>query len=478
MKRLLTVVMCHAGTEQTIARHLPIWRAHGGEILFFHPKDSIPAVHRHGHPTFAFGTRSHNGPSSIARFRALLSHLNSISAGYDAIVIQEYDSLILSPEFDYDPTAFMGNKFTDDPARRHGTPMFFHPPLVMSPAILKQVCNAMGNYSDDAGGGFWDNFIGGVVANTGIKNVGWGQRGFSHNTIEDAHHDAMRSAIKSGAVAIHGLKTADAINVALEAYAGARRSQRTKRVISYSLYGPEDAKKYWLGAVENAKNIEHNFPGWTMRIYYDSPELLAKCGDHSDGRQYALLKCAHHGAEIVARGREGDLQDRMTWRFTAIDDPAVDAMIVRDADSRLDAREKDVVEEWLVSGKAVHSILDHPAHGGRPLNGGLWGVRGGVLPNVEAMLRDWEAHDAPLVIAHDPDQQFLTSRIWPLVKDDCILHVTHCQRAFPQGKPFPAARIGKRFAGEVWQWEPGAADIGGGDEFAPRDGDWQQITEP
>ena len=53
-------------------------------------------------------------------------------------------------------------------------------------------------------------------------------------------------------------------------------------------------------------------------------------------------------------------------------DEAVDRFIVRDADSRLNPRERLAVEEWIASGKRIHSIRDHPNHD-RPLNGGMWG---------------------------------------------------------------------------------------------------------
>ena len=43
---------------------------------------------------------------------------------------------------------------------------------------------------------------------------------------------------------------------------------------------------------------------------------------------------------------------------------------MRDSDSRLNPRERFAVEEWIQSGKAVHTIRDHPNHE-RPLNGGL-----------------------------------------------------------------------------------------------------------
>merc|ERR1712196_248419 len=76
----------------------------------------------------------------------------------------------------------------------------------------------------------------------------------------------------------------------------------------------------------------------------------------------------------------------MFWRFLVADDPKVDRYIVRDGDSRLNARERFAVEEWIRSGKGVHTIRDHPNHD-RPLNGGLWGGVHGTIKGMTNMIR-------------------------------------------------------------------------------------------
>lgn len=55
--------------------------------------------------------------------------------------------------------------------------------------------------------------------------------------------------------------------------------------------------------------------------------------------------------------------------------------IVRDSDSRLNARDRIAVEEWIESGKPIHSIRDHVNHC-FPMNGGMWGgIRGAIKVN-------------------------------------------------------------------------------------------------
>jgi hypothetical protein len=67
-------------------------------------------------------------------------------------------------------------------------------------------------------------------------------------------------------------------------------------------------------------------------------------------------------------------------------DPEVDRYIIRDCDSRLNPRERLAVEEWIGSGKRIHSIRDHPNHD-RPLNGGLWGGVKGAVPDMEQLVK-------------------------------------------------------------------------------------------
>ena len=66
--------------------------------------------------------------------------------------------------------------------------------------------------------------------------------------------------------------------------------------------------------------------------------------------------------------------------------------VVRDADSRLNVRERFAVEEWIQSGTEVHAMHDHMNHG-QNLNGGMWGatqsscVRDALLKNMNNDLK-------------------------------------------------------------------------------------------
>jgi hypothetical protein len=139
-----------------------------------------------------------------------------------------------------------------------------------------------------------------------------------------------------------------------------------KRVVSYGLYGSNP--KYTTGAIRNAELVHVYFPGWVTRFYCDS-SVPKRVLDVLRG----------NGAEIVfIENIKGGIAG-MFWRFLVADDPTVDRWIVRDSDSRLNPRERFAVEEWIQSGKAMHTIRDHPNHE-RPMNGGLIGGTKHAIP--------------------------------------------------------------------------------------------------
>jgi hypothetical protein len=138
-------------------------------------------------------------------------------------------------------------------------------------------------------------------------------------------------------------------------------------LVSFSVYGP--APRYWHGALRNAVIAAESWPGWTCRFYCDrhnrTTEALEKMGN----------------VELVYRNDQRPGVP-MLWRFAPAFDPALkhsDAILFRDADSRLSRREWQAVNEWILSQCDYHIIKDHPQHATPLLRGGLWGIRGEVF---------------------------------------------------------------------------------------------------
>jgi hypothetical protein len=100
-----------------------------------------------------------------------------------------------------------------------------------------------------------------------------------------------------------------------------------KRVISFGLYG--NKPKYNVGAIRNAELVKTYFPGWICRFYVTNDVINA-----------TVDKLKDLGSEIESIPSGMGYTSGMFWRFLVADDPTVDRYIVRDVDSRLNARDR------------------------------------------------------------------------------------------------------------------------------------------
>jgi len=108
----------------------------------------------------------------------------------------------------------------------------------------------------------------------------------------------------------------------------------------------------------------------------------------------------------------------MSWRFETIDEPNVEIMLCRDVDTRILEREVIATKEWIESGKTFHIMRDHPYHKGWPIFAGLFGTR--KIKSLES----WKKilGEKKFIKYRTSDQDFLKYYIYPLIKDDCIIH--------------------------------------------------------
>lgn len=193
--------------------------------------------------------------------------------------------------------------------------------------------------------------------------------------------------------------------------------KKKSNIISFSLWG--DNPVYVTGALINAQLIPYMYDGWTARFYCDAT-VPPKALD-------ALRKL---DAQVVIIEDENLKKLRSMWRFFVMDDPNVEYFLCRDADSRVNVQEVVAVQEWLHSDKKFHIMRDHPFHMELIL-AGMWGGVAGVLPNIKnILLSSGKYFNNPLF-----DQVFLMEVIWPLIKNDVLVHDS-CY-AFPDGKDFP-----------------------------------------
>ncbi len=203
-----------------------------------------------------------------------------------------------------------------------------------------------------------------------------------------------------------------------------------KKVISFSLWG--DSEKYTIGSIENARLAQKYYPGWICRFYIGqstirlAPEIVERLS-------------LFNNTEIIRMPIEGDW-DGMFWRFSACSDPEVDYVLSRDCDSRLSLRESKAVKEWVKSGKSFHIIRDHPWHSGLLILGGLWGAQTHILRDMDIMISNYDK----LNNSYNSDQEFLAERVYPRVKESCLIHDD-----FNGGRKIPGRRKKNEFVGQV-----------------------------
>lgn len=178
-------------------------------------------------------------------------------------------------------------------------------------------------------------------------------------------------------------------------------------VFSFCLYGPPNPKYYPDGMNENINLILKHFPRWKIFVYL---------GTDVDP---AYIDHLHTAPNVILRftGKSGE--PNMIDRFFAIDEPGVDLMMVRDADSRIHWKDRWAIRQFLKSIFVAHTIRDNPAHNA-PLMGGLWGLRKESGINVT---EEYEAFGKDKVtLGWQHDQGFLLNRIYPKVMPSLLVH--------------------------------------------------------
>jgi hypothetical protein len=104
-------------------------------------------------------------------------------------------------------------------------------------------------------------------------------------------------------------------------------SNHEKKVISFGLYGSKP--KYTIGAIRNVQLAQVYFPGWICRFYVTS-----------DVPTEIITNLTIAGAEIYPIPSGMGYISGMFWRFMVAADSTVDRYLIRDTDSRLNARDR------------------------------------------------------------------------------------------------------------------------------------------
>lgn len=207
---------------------------------------------------------------------------------------------------------------------------------------------------------------------------------------------------------------------------------------SFCIYG--DDAKYYRGLEENLALIESYYPSWKTYVWVGADRRNDLIGPMLARYNKNVLWIETH-----ARGPVN-----MIFRFFTIDDPAVATMHVRDADSRVHARDRWCINEFMASSDHSYTIRDNPSHTALVM-GGLWGCR--KLPvkiwNVFHMIsRDFMSGPRPEM---GYDQTFLGRWVHPLlVRGGFVVFTNYVQVAGEKviSLPGPAVLPASPFCGQ------------------------------
>jgi hypothetical protein len=201
------------------------------------------------------------------------------------------------------------------------------------------------------------------------------------------------------------------------------------KYLSFSLWG--DNPIYNVGAIKNAELWKTIYPDWQMVVYYDDT-VPKETIDKLNNRDVLTI-------DVTEKNLYG-----MFWRFFAVDLPNSEYCVFRDTDSRITIREKIAVDEWVNSGKSIHVMRDHPAHGipygsdRLGILGGMWGIKSKIIPLTDMINKFTKDKN----LSYGSDQTFLKT-IYSIFEDD---RTTHDE--FYEKKPFPIKREYGRFVGD------------------------------
>ena len=196
-------------------------------------------------------------------------------------------------------------------------------------------------------------------------------------------------------------------------------------VISYSLKGTKQL--YWLGLLNNIRVMPYILPGWKPRVYIEQGHFL--CDMLKDlGVEYIEVEDKYGGTYCSM------------WRFYAFAEPDIDYVLVRDADSVLSYKDTYCVDEWLLSGKKLHSIREFPT--AMPLCAGTMGLKGGLFPDIVSLTDAYvEQHGTQYSV----DECFLRDVVYARYREEMCLHGAN-------GRPVRAESI-YPFTGFKVQWK-------------------------
>ena len=163
------------------------------------------------------------------------------------------------------------------------------------------------------------------------------------------------------------------------------------KVFSLCLYGTEP--NYYTGLLENIAIIKEHYPEFTIVVHkgFCDPTWVIP-----------------EGVEVNITNREGAINALLRYLSLC----TAEVGFVRDTDSRITARDRWCIDEFLKSDKSYHSIRDHYWHQSKLMAGTF-----GWKKPLSLMM---PTHEVP----YGYDEQFLTQCVYEQIKPELLVHTS------------------------------------------------------
>jgi GR25 family glycosyltransferase involved in LPS biosynthesis len=190
------------------------------------------------------------------------------------------------------------------------------------------------------------------------------------------------------------------------------------KVFSFCIYG--DDIKYYLGLRENVRIIREFYPEFHIFIYVG----IYRLQEFLDSLKNEFSQNTH----FIDTETDGVLN--MVYRYMPILTENAAPIIIRDADSEINERDRWTIDDFLndtTSRYTVQVIRDHYYHKSR-ITGGLTMFKRDINKEIKTILRDLfiEYKESKESIKYGSDEKLLNERIWPIIKNDIIVYSNIC----------------------------------------------------
>lgn len=166
------------------------------------------------------------------------------------------------------------------------------------------------------------------------------------------------------------------------------------KVFSFCIYGTE--QNYYVGLLENIQIIREYFPDFEIYIY----------------KGLCDPTWVFEGCKIIETHRAGLVNT--LYRFLPLTE--VDIGFIRDADSRITARDRWCIQKFLDSNKNYHIIRDHFWHKSL-IMGGMFGWKKIYNQKIEIPESD--------ELVYGFEEIYLSKHIYPVIKSDALIHTNN-----------------------------------------------------